>query len=168
LTKVNGPENSDANTGIGLVTTDPTLANISESPVEVLGDSAYATGAMLHALDQVGWTPLVKPWPIKPAVEGGFTIDDFTHDPDAAHGAGTLTCPAGQTRVLTRAARPSSGSAVGPARCEHGAPPPKTAAPSRSTPTTCFNEHTAHVPPIPSSKRPTGPNGRWSSGRSPG
>lgn len=28
---------------------------------------------------------------------GGFTIDDFTRDPDT----GTLTCPAGQTRTIT-------------------------------------------------------------------
>jgi hypothetical protein len=65
--------------------------------VEVLGDSAYATGAMLAVLHAMGWLPLLKPWPLKSAVEGGFTIDDFTHDTEA----GTLTCPAGVTRKLT-------------------------------------------------------------------
>ncbi len=40
------------------------------------------------------WIPVVKPWPLRPAVEGGFTIDDFTHD--AA--SDCLTCPAGITR----------------------------------------------------------------------
>jgi hypothetical protein len=40
---------------------------------------------------------VIKPWPLLPAVEGGFTTDDFTVD--AA--AGTVTCPAGVTRHLT-------------------------------------------------------------------
>ena len=45
--------------------------------IEVLGDSAYASGDMLHTLDGKNWIPLLKPWPLKPAVEGGFTIVDF-------------------------------------------------------------------------------------------
>ena len=98
LTKANGPENSDATVGAGLVTSDLTITD-SEN-IEVLGDSAYATGDMLHILDGKRWTPLLKPWPIRPAVEGGFTIDDFTPDVDA-EGAATLTCPAGVTRRLT-------------------------------------------------------------------
>jgi IS5 family transposase len=106
LTKVNGPENSDANVGITLVTGDSTI-DPSISSVEVLGDSAYATGDMLNALDRNGWTPLVKPWPIKPAVPGGITIDDFTHDP----AAGTVTCPAGQTRAITQARKAVFGVA---------------------------------------------------------
>jgi hypothetical protein len=92
LTKTNGPENSDANVGADLVTTDPTIADGEH--VEVLGDSAYASGDMLSTLAGKRWLPLVKPWPIKPAVEGGFTIDDFTYDP----AADTLTCPADVTR----------------------------------------------------------------------
>lgn len=108
LTKVNGPENSDAAVGIELVTADPT---ITQDAIEVLGDSAYATGDMLHSLDQKRWTPLVKPWPIRPAVEGGFTIDDFTHDPAGAHGAGTVTCPAGQTRTVTKSRKAVFGNA---------------------------------------------------------
>jgi IS5 family transposase len=99
LTKPNGAENSDATVGAALVTTDPTLAE--GRSVEVLGDSAYATGDMLHTLasqeDGKKWTPLLKPWPLKPAVPGGFTIDDFSHDPQAR----TLTCPAGVTRPLS-------------------------------------------------------------------
>ena len=93
LTKAAGPDNGDAAVGARLVVADPTIAG----PVEVLGDSAYATGDMLATLEGKRWTPLLKPWPVKPAVEGGFTIDDFTHDPVA----GTLTCPAGVTRRLS-------------------------------------------------------------------
>jgi IS5 family transposase len=96
LTKVNGPENSDANVGIDLVTTDPTLGD-EPHDVEVLGDSAYATGDMLHALEDNKWIPVLKPWPLRTAVPGGFTIDDFSHDFEA----GTLTCPAGVTRKLS-------------------------------------------------------------------
>ncbi len=95
LTKATGPANSDATVGADLVTADPTIAE--DQHVEVLGDSAYATGDMLHTLDAKKWVPLLKPWPLRPAVEGGFTIDDFT--PDTA--AGTLTCPAGVTRSIT-------------------------------------------------------------------
>jgi hypothetical protein len=135
LTKVNGPENSDANVGIGLFTADATITTgTDDEQVEVLGDSAYATGAMLHALDQVGWTPLVKPWPLRPAVEGGFSIDDFTHDPDAANGAGTLTCPAGQTRVLTQARKAVFGIAC-------------RACPLRARCTTAKNGRTIQVHP---------------------
>jgi IS5 family transposase len=97
LTKVNGPHNSDAAVGAALVTSDPTLDLGQTEPVQVLGDSAYATGDLLHTLDQKKWIPLLKPWPLKPAIAGGFTIDNFIHDP----AAGTLTCPAGITRPLS-------------------------------------------------------------------
>jgi IS5 family transposase len=95
LTKANGPENSDATVGAELVVADPTIAE--GKAVEVLGDSAYATGDMLHTLDAQKWTPLLKPWPIKPAVEGGFTIDDFVYDADN----NTLTCPGDVTRTVS-------------------------------------------------------------------
>lgn len=104
LTKAAGPGNSDAAVGARLVTADPT---IDTATVEVLGDSAYATGDMLATLAGKQWTPLLKPWPINPAVAGGFTIDDFAHDPDA----GTLTCPAGVTRTLSPARTATFGVA---------------------------------------------------------
>lgn len=40
---------------------------------------------------------MIRPWPLLPAVEGGFTADDFTADADAR----TVTCPAGITRRIT-------------------------------------------------------------------
>ena len=96
LTKTNGPANSDAAVGAELVVADPTIGEDGiEAPVEVLGDSAYASGEMLHTLDQKKWIPLVKPWPLRPAVAGGFTIDDFTYDAVA----NTLTCPGEVTRT---------------------------------------------------------------------
>jgi IS5 family transposase len=99
LTKTNGPANSDANVGAELVTTDATVA--AEDHLEVLGDSAYATGDMLHTLKQKRWTPLVKPWPLRPAVEGGLTIDDFVYDP----ATNTLTCPGQVTRTVSAQGR---------------------------------------------------------------
>jgi Transposase DDE domain len=40
---------------------------------------------------------VIKPWPLLPAVAGGFTADDFAVDAAAR----TVTCPAGITRHLT-------------------------------------------------------------------
>ena len=118
LTQANGPANSDANVAATLLDADSTLPDRSEDgpepdevtdhdgdveeggdgdQVEVLGDSAYGTGDMLDALDKAGRKATIKPWPTRPAIEGGFTIDDFGYDDQA----GTLTCPNGVTRTLT-------------------------------------------------------------------
>jgi hypothetical protein len=122
VTKVNGPENSDATVGAALLQTDTTVPELTvpsqpgtaedTDQVEVLGDSAYGTGEMLDMVDKAGGTATIKPSPIRPAVPGGFTIDDFTYDEEA----GTLTCPNGVTRALTR-----TRNAVFGAAC-HGCP----------------------------------------------
>jgi hypothetical protein len=93
LTKAAGTEAADAVVGTRLLAGDQTVAG----PVEVLGDSAYATGEALAELEAAGHSAVVKPWPTRPAVPGGFDIDDFTVDEDA----GTVTCPAGATRPIT-------------------------------------------------------------------
>ena len=61
-------------------------------------DPPYGTGEMLEALAGAGHTPIIKPWPLRPAVEGGFTLDDFTVDEHA----GTVSCPNGLTTHITR------------------------------------------------------------------
>lgn len=94
LTKASGPDNSDATVGIRLLASDPTCA----PGVQVLADSAYGTGQALADLATTGHEPIIKPWPTQPAVPGGFTIDDFTVD----EAAGTVTCPAGVTRAMTK------------------------------------------------------------------
>jgi IS5 family transposase len=99
LTKASGPENSDAAVGTRLVEADPTMKIDPHQRKEALADSAYGTGQALADLAAGGWHPIIKRWPLNPAVAGGFTIDDFTHDPDTA----TLTCPAGVTRNITKA-----------------------------------------------------------------
>ena len=115
LTKATGPDNSDATIGIALLHGDTTLATgpvadepVAGEPVVVLADSAYGTGDALAALEQAGHTAVIKPWPLRPTVAGGFTLDDFTHD--AA--SNTVTCPNGTTRPITAA-----GSAVFGAHC---------------------------------------------------
>ena len=100
LTKACGVGNSDAAVGTRLLAADPTLDIAEDQRKEALADSAYGTGQALADLTENGWFPIIKPWPLIPAVPGGFTVDDFFHDPDGAQGAGTLTCPAGHTRTL--------------------------------------------------------------------
>jgi hypothetical protein len=65
----------------------------------VLADSAYGSGELRAELVAGGHRDLVKPAPLRSAVPGGFTVDDFTID----HTAGTATCPAGATRPITGA-----------------------------------------------------------------
>jgi hypothetical protein len=103
LTPAAGAAHSDAAVGVDLLAGDDTLAG----PVQVLGDSAYGTGEALHALQEAGHTPVIKPWPLRPAVPGGFTADDFTVD----ERAGTATCPAGITRPISRTRAVTFGAA---------------------------------------------------------
>lgn len=98
LTKVNGPDNSDATVGIALLAGDSSLDAALGQPIEVLADSAYGTGDALAALETAGHTAVIKPWPLRPAIPGGFTLDDFTHNPTS----NTVTCPNGHTRPVTR------------------------------------------------------------------
>jgi hypothetical protein len=90
LTPAAGAAHSDAAVGIELLADEP-------DPLEVLGDSAYGTGELLDTLGQAGHTAIIKPWPLRPAVDGGFTLDDFTVDEAAA----TVTCPNQVTRPIT-------------------------------------------------------------------
>src|SRR5205823_10758955 len=64
----------------------------------VLGDTAYGTGELRQRLQAHGHTLVIKPPPLRQAIPGGFTIDDFTVDGQA----GTATCPAGRTVALGR------------------------------------------------------------------
>lgn len=91
LTPAAGPEHSDAAVGIEMLTEEP-------DPVQVLGDSAYGTGELLAAIAEGGHIAIIKPWPLRPAVDGGFTLDAFTVDETAA----TVTCPNHVTRPITR------------------------------------------------------------------
>ena len=96
LTRASGESNTDAAAAARFLA-DHVAGGGPEC--EWYGDSAYGTGELRAALRQAGHTAVIKPGPLKPAIAGGFTIDDFTAD--AA--AGTVTCPAGITRPITAA-----------------------------------------------------------------
>jgi IS5 family transposase len=104
LSKATGPANSDATVGVALLGADPTRE--PDTGLEVLADSAYGTGDALEALEEAGHTPVIKPWPLRPAVPDGFDLDDFTVE------QGAVTCPNGITRPIT-----AKGSATFGAAC---------------------------------------------------
>jgi Transposase DDE domain/Transposase domain (DUF772) len=103
LTKAGGAEASDAAVGIALLAADDSIAG----PVEVFADSAYGTGQALAALDRAGHTAVIKPWPLRPAVPDGFTLDEFTVE----EAAGVATCPHGVTRPISRTRSVTFGAA---------------------------------------------------------
>ncbi len=81
----------------------PDLIDREPAGTEVLGDSAYGAGEFRAHLDNNKMTAIIKPGPLRPAIAGGFTLDDFDIDEQA----GTVSCPAGVTVTITksRAAR---------------------------------------------------------------
>jgi IS5 family transposase len=81
--------------------------------VTVLGDAAYGTGELRAHLRDSGHAAVIKPPPLRHAVPGGFTGDDFTVDGQA----GTVTCPAGHTVALGRPHADGTRLAQFKARC---------------------------------------------------
>ncbi|KWX00022.1 transposase [Carbonactinospora thermoautotrophica] len=69
-----------------------------DDDLTVLGDTAYGTGDLRETLQADGHTLVIKPPPLRQAVPGGFTTDDFQVDTQAGH----VTCPAGHTKALGR------------------------------------------------------------------
>jgi Transposase domain (DUF772)/Transposase DDE domain len=94
LTRAAGQDNGDAAAAARFVAGHD---GDGGPPCAWYGDSAYGTGDLRSLLSQAGHTAVIKPGPLKPAVDGGFTIDDFTVDEAAA----SVTCPAGLTRRIT-------------------------------------------------------------------
>src|SRR5712691_7163837 len=69
-----------------------------EEPLAWYGDSAYGTGDLRGAICDAGHQAVIKPRPLRPPVEGGFTAGDFT----VSEEQGTVTCPAGHAVPLSR------------------------------------------------------------------
>jgi hypothetical protein len=109
LTPAAGPDNADAAVGIGLLLSEEQTGH--DQGWEVLADSAYGTGDALAALQDGGHAPIIKPWPLRPAVEGGFTLDDFTVIEPTEGQPGFATCPNGVTRPITPARNVIFGAA---------------------------------------------------------
>ena len=84
------------------------LLDSEEPGLEVYGDSAYGSAATRVEIRRRGHDTVIKPIPLRPAVPGGFTRDDFNVD----HHARTVTCPAGHTLALS----PTGTASFGP-RC---------------------------------------------------
>jgi hypothetical protein len=103
LTKATGEGNHEAVIGLALLADAPADAPAAApdgaATFEVLGDSAYGTGDARAALADAGHTAVLKPAPLRPAVAGGYTLDDFLVD----EAASTVTCPHGVTRTITPA-----------------------------------------------------------------
>jgi hypothetical protein len=114
LTGASGAENSDAAVAAEFVAAEPAGSDGGTSTaggqdgdrddggagggqLAWYGDSAYGTGDLRAAIGAAGHRAVIKPWPLLPAVKGGFTTDDFTVDPIAR----TVTCPAGIIRPVT-------------------------------------------------------------------
>jgi IS5 family transposase len=79
-----------------------------ERGLEVLADSAYGSGETRASLRAAGHIQTIKPIPLRSAVPGGFTKDDFSIDAVAR----TVTCPGAHTVGITR-----TGKAVFGSRC---------------------------------------------------
>jgi hypothetical protein len=119
LTKAAGTDNSDPAIAEQFLTNDLTSNTVNntetgdstdndstdndhpsgEAPAqrEWYGDSAYGTGDLRGAIHDAGHHAAIKPKPLQSAVEGGYTIDDFTVDEDT----GTVTCPNRNTRPIS-------------------------------------------------------------------
>ena len=88
----------DAEAAEGLLADEP-------AGTEVLGDSAYGTGYLRAHLAKRKMEATIKPPPLRPAVAGGFTLDDF----EINETAGTIECPAGISVKISPHRRASFG-----------------------------------------------------------
>jgi hypothetical protein len=93
LTQASGQDNSDPAVAEEFVAA---AATRDGEAAAWYGDTAYGTGELREAIAAAGHQAVIKPKPVQPAVEGGFTRDDFAVDEQA----GTVTCPAGVTRDI--------------------------------------------------------------------
>jgi len=75
----------------------PDLLADEHEPLDVFGDTAYSAATTCRELAGRGHRLFVKPAPLKTAVPGGFSLDDFAIDT----AAGTVTCPAGHQVPLS-------------------------------------------------------------------
>jgi hypothetical protein len=127
MTMATGPGSTDAENGVKMAARDRfrnagdgagpepeagTSADAGQEQkqgagLEVYGDSAYGSGEARAACRQGGHDTVIKPGPLRSAVPGGFTVDDFTIDEDQ----GTVTCPAGITRQMSRGRTVTFGAA---------------------------------------------------------
>jgi hypothetical protein len=109
LTRAAGEDNSDAAVAAQFVASEAAGTGMG---CRWYGDAAYGTGDLGEAISVAGDAAVIKPWPLQPAVEGGFSTDDFT----VYETAGTVTCPAGLTRLITASHQTRLPHPTAPAR----------------------------------------------------
>jgi hypothetical protein len=156
LTKASGAGSHDAEAGIDLLTNENT-------PVEVLADSAYATGEALATFETGTrrWSSPGQSRPPFPAVSPSKTsVSTWT--------PGRRPARPGRAFRSVPAAPPASAAAAPDARWSHAAPLPSGAAPSRSASTSRCSASIGDAPRTQAGSRPTGSTGRWSNAPSPG
>lgn len=160
-----GADNSDAAVGVDLLLS--TEQDGQGERWEVLADSAYGTGDALGAIERAGHAPIIKPWPLHPAVEGGFTLDDFLVVESDGDRPGSVTCLNGLTRPISprRSVTFGAGCRGCPLRALHRRQdrPHVDPAPARRD-----HPRTANAPRIRGSGPSTAGTGPWSNARSPG
>lgn len=100
LTKTSGEHSGDAQVGPGLLADE-------DEPVQVLADSAFGSGDARADLAAAGHEAVIKPLPLRTAVPGGFTIDDFTINAQETE----VTCPNGITRPVPPKRKAAFGAA---------------------------------------------------------
>ena len=103
-----GEGSSDAENGVSMATRDrfggrgdggdeAAGGGLEGQGLEIYGDSQYGSGQARADYQAAGHDTVIKPVPLRPAVPGGFTLDDFTISEEQ----GTVTCPAGHTRTMS-------------------------------------------------------------------
>ncbi len=105
MTMAAGQGSTDADNGVKLTAADrfgggadePASDGQDGESLEVYGDSRYGTGQARADYQAAGHDTVIKPVPLRPAVPGGFTLDDFILSEDD----GTVTCPAGHVRPMS-------------------------------------------------------------------
>jgi IS5 family transposase len=103
LTKATGTQNSDPGVAEKFLAAED---GDSGGTLQWYGDSAYGTGDLRGAIDDAGHEAVIKPKPLPAPVEGGFNVDDFIVDEQA----GTVGCPAGHIRPISRTRVASFGA----------------------------------------------------------
>jgi hypothetical protein len=105
LTMAAGEGSGDAENGVRLATADRfggggsagEASQDQPAGLEIYGDSHYGSGQARADYTAAGHDTVIKPVPLRPAVPGGFTRDDFLLDEEHA----TVTCPAGHIRQIS-------------------------------------------------------------------
>ena len=108
LTRAAGQQNSDPAVAAQFVAAEAGAGDDRDDHRPAwYGDSAYGTGELRETIRGAGHQAVIKPKPLQPPVEGGFTLDDFT----ISEAGGTATCPNGVTRPITPSRSVTFGAA---------------------------------------------------------